>query len=209
MTLAGLKKQISACTLCQDEGVIPEARPVFQLPKTARIGLFGQAPGNLVHQTGKPFTDPSGVRLRQWMGVSDEEFYDSGKLAIVPMAFCFPGYDGKSKSGKGGDLPPPPLCAQTWRGQVMAAIEDQLSLVLLVGQYAQKWHLGDRMDKTLTQTVQNWQAHVDYAKKAGKPVYLPMPHPSWRNSGWLKKNPWFEAETVPWMQRKIRTMFGE
>jgi uracil-DNA glycosylase len=209
MKLEKLKRDITACTLCKDKGIIPEARPVFQLPSTARIGLFGQAPGNLVHQTGKPFNDPSGKRLRQWMGVSEEEFYDSGKLAIVPMAFCFPGYDGKGKNGKGGDLPPPPLCAGTWREKVMAQIESQLGLVLLVGQYAQKWHLGEAMQPTLTATVQQWETFVQDAEAAGRPVYLPMPHPSWRNTSWLKKNPWFEAETVPWMQKKIRSLIND
>ena len=208
-TIASLADEIRHCRLCEAQGLIPEARPIFQLPETARIGLFSQAPGNLAHQKGKPFYDPSGVRLRDWMGVTEDEFYTSGRIAIIPMAFCFPGYDGKSPTGKGGDLPPPKLCAETWRKRVMAQIEEQLRLVLLVGGYSQKWHLGDKMGRTLTETVGKWRSHIADARKAGRPVYLPLPHPSWRNNGWLKKNLWFEAEVVPFIRSEIREAFAD
>ncbi|MGV6802400.1 MAG: uracil-DNA glycosylase family protein [bacterium] len=207
--LAELHTKIKSCGLCQDQGLIPEARPILQLPDMARIGLYGQAPGNLAHQSGRPFDDPSGVRLRQWLGLSDEEFFESGVLAILPMAFCFPGYNGTGSTGKGGDLPPPKLCAQTWRARLLAKMQTQLKLVLLVGAHAQKWHLAGDMKKTITENVQNWRILMAKSQKVPGPTLLPLPHPSWRNSGWLKKNPWFEKELVPVMQKTIRSIVIE
>lgn len=202
-TLSALKADMAACRYCEDEGILPAANPVFQIPEHARIGLFGQAPGNLAHLAGRPFADPSGVRLREWLGVTEAEFYDSGHFAVVPMAFCFPGYDGKSKTGKGGDLPPPKVCAERWRAQVMAQILDQMELVLLVGRYSIEWHLPEAKGRPLTELVKEWPAHFAHAEKGG-PIYLPIPHPSWRNNAWLKKNPWFEEELVPRIKKIVR-----
>ncbi|MEM1380942.1 MAG: uracil-DNA glycosylase family protein [Pseudomonadota bacterium] len=175
---------------------------MFQLPPGARIGIFSQAPGNLAHQGGRPFLDPSGVRLRKWLGVDEGAFYESGRFAIVPMAFCFPGYDGSGKTGKGGDLPPPKVCAQLWREKVLAHYAERLDLALLIGGYSQAWHLGKQRRKTLTETVRAWRdLHRDPA--TGAKLYV-LPHPSWRNTAWLKKNPWFEAEVLPPLQNDVR-----
>ncbi len=187
--LAPLLKEIRACRACD----LPhEPRPVLQVADRARIGVFGQAPGNLVHQSGRPFTDPSGVRLREWMGVSEEEFYEGGKIAVIPMGFCFPGYDGK-----GGDLPPRKECAPLWRARLMEALP-RLDLMILVGAYAQKWHFGAENKRTLTETVANW--------RACGPHYIPTPHPSWRNNAWLKKNPWFDTELLPELRGRVRAL---
>ena len=157
-SLAALKKQIKACRICveaPEKTPLPhEPRPVLQISKTARLAIFGQAPGNIVHQTGIPFNDPSGDRLREWMGVDREVFYNDKKLAIIPMGFCFPGYDAK-----GSDLPPRKECASAWRAKLMAAAP-QIETAILVGGYAQKWHLGKGNLRTLTQTVQNWRAYA-------------------------------------------------
>nr|WP_202900407.1 uracil-DNA glycosylase family protein [Parvularcula oceani] len=172
------------------------------MPERPTIGLFSQAPGNLAHQGGKPFLDPSGVRLRDWMGIDEAAFYDSGRIAIAPMAFCFPGYDGKSPTGKGGDLPPPKVCAPIWRDEVMGWIGGELQLVLLVGAYSQKWHLGERRGRTLTETVAAWRDRVREAE-AGGPLILPLPHPSWRNNAWLRKNPWFGEDLLPVLRERV------
>ncbi len=186
-----LLRDIRACRLCAD--FLPhEPRPIVQASATARIGIFGQAPGARVHKSGRPFTDPSGDRLRQWMNVSEEEFYDEARIAIIPMGFCFPGNDEK-----GGDKPPRKECANAWRDQLMAALP-ALETCILVGGYAQNWHLGDHASKTLTETVSRWREFA--------PRFFPTPHPSWRNNGWLRKNPWFEAELAPLMRRRIRTL---
>jgi uracil-DNA glycosylase len=148
--------------------------------------------------------DPSGVRLRAWMGIDEEAFYESGRIAIAPMAFCFPGYDGTSPTGKGGDLPPPKVCAEIWRDRVMAAIGGKLELVLLVGGYSQAWHLGAKKKPTLTQTVAEWPTRLKEERAGAGPLTLPLPHPSWRNNAWLKKNPWFEAEVVPLLRKRVR-----
>ncbi len=142
-----------------------------------------------------PFTDPSGVRLRQWMGVTDDEFYDVSRIAIIPMGFCFPGLDAK-----GGDLPPRRECAPLWRERLMAALPN-LELMLLVGQYAQRWHLGADVARDLTSTVQRWR---EITAQAAGPVMVPLPHPSWRNNAWIKRNPWFDAELLPWLQQTVR-----
>ena len=150
--------------------------------------------------------DPSGVRLRAWMGVSEEEFYESGRLAIAPMAFCFPGYDGKSATGKGGDLPPPRVCAAIWRERVMAQLTG-LRLVLLVGSYAHAWHLGPARGRTLAETVGAWRERTAEAE-AGAPLTLALPHPSWRNNAWLARHPWFETEVVPLLRERVRAAMG-
>jgi uracil-DNA glycosylase len=161
---------------------------------SACILIAGQAPGARVHASGLPFDDPSGDRLRDWMGVDRATFYDRGRIAVLPMAFCFPGYDAK-----GSDLPPPPVCAKTWRADVLAALP-RVGLTLLVGQYAQRWHLGPRRGKSLTETVRNWHAYG--------PALLPVPHPSWRNTAWLKKNPWFAEEVLPWLRSQVAQLAG-
>ena len=166
-------------------------RPVARLSATARICVCGQAPGTRVHQSGLPFDDASGERLRDWMGVSAEEFYDLRRVATVPMAFCFPGQDAR-----GGDLPPPAVCSRQWHARLFAAMP-QLELLLLVGYHAQRWHLQEQCRKTLTDNVAAWPAFLP----AGK---IPLPHPSWRNNGWLKRHAWFEAELLPVLRREIR-----
>jgi uracil-DNA glycosylase len=197
--LDALVADIRACRLCRDSPTgrpLPhEPRPVLRVSATARIGVFSQAPGTRVHASGKPFTDPSGVRLRSWMGVTDDEFYDASRIAIVPMGFCFPGLDAK-----GGDLPPRRECAPLWRARLMGALPD-LDLVLLVGQYAQRWHLGTEGRSGLTDIVQRWRELVE---RPGRPILVPLPHPSWRNNGWIRRNPWFDAELVPWLREAVR-----
>jgi len=185
--------EIAACRRCADAfaatatGHAP--RPVLQVSPTARILIAGQAPGARVHASGLPFDDPSGDRLRDWMGVERATFYDAARIAIVPMGFCFPGYDAR-----GADLPPPRRCAETWRARVLALLPG-LELTLLVGRHAQAWHLGPSSGATLTETVRGWRAHA--------PERIPLPHPSWRNTGWLRRNPWFEREVVPWLRTAV------
>ena len=200
--LAQLAEQALRCRLCRDApaaGKRPlphEPRPVLQVSSTARILIAGQAPGVRVHASGKPFTDPSGDRLRDWMGISEGIFYDAAKLAIVPMGFCFPGLDAN-----GGDLPPRTECAPRWRAGLMQAMP-QVSLVLAIGMYAQNWHLGSARKKTLTESVRHWR---DY--HGLRPVsVIPMPHPSWRNTGWLKRNSWFEQELLPVLKADVKTL---
>ncbi len=191
-----LQTDISACRLCAKRfaatATAHEPRPVVWFRPTARILIAGQAPGARVQETGRPFTDPSGDRLRDWLGVDNAIFYDRDQIAILPMAFCFPGYNDK-----GSDLPPPPICARTWRAQVMAALPD-VRLILLVGGYAQKWHLTGA--KTVTETVANWRSYA--------PAVFPLPHPSWRNTAWLKKNPWFKRELVPELRRQLSAVLS-
>jgi len=184
-----LLADIRACRICADE--LPhEPRPVIRAAKSARIVIIGQAPGTRVHASGKPFTDPSGDRLRDWMGVDEATFYDESKVAITPMGFCFPGLDTK-----GGDLPPKPICATTWQARVGAQL-DQVQLKLMIGQYAQKYHLGPRRGTTLTETVRRWREFG--------PDIIPLPHPSWRNNAWIKKNPWFATDLLPELRSRIR-----
>ena len=205
--IEALAAQIRACRICRDTPLgqpLPhEPRPVLRASASARIAVFSQAPGVRVHASGIPFTDPSGVRLRAWMGVTDAEFYDTARVAIVPMGFCFPGHDAKR-----GDLPPRRECAPAWRVPLLAAMP-RLELILLVGQYAQRWHLpADQSAGGLTATVARWREIAATSPVAGvaatPPVHVPLPHPSWRNSGWLIRNPWFEAELLPWLRNRIR-----
>jgi len=201
-TLKTLARRIRACRICVDapEGApLPHApRPVFQAAATARLLIAGQAPGTRVHASGRPFTDPSGVRLRAWLGMDEATFYDASRVAIVPMGFCFPG-----QNDKGADLPPRRECARAWRAQLLAALPE-IRLILAVGQYAQKWHLGKLAGRSLTENVRHWrQAHEELS-----PPVIPLPHPSWRNNAWLKKNPWFEEEVLPFLRARVREVLA-
>ena len=199
--LSQLLFEIKACRICVDnpngDPLPHEPRPVLQARASARLAIFGQAPGLKVHHAGKPFMDPSGVRLRNWMGIGEEDFYEPAKVAIIPMGFCFPGYDKK-----GGDLPPRRECAAAWRARVLAELPN-LELVLLVGQYAQAWHLGADKRRTVTETVAAWR---DYLAKDSLPRLLPLPHPSWRNNAWISKNLWFEMELLPELKRLVQSI---
>ncbi|WP_457299782.1 uracil-DNA glycosylase family protein [Phyllobacterium sp. P5_D12] len=197
-----LSSEIKACRICRDAPrygmpLPDEPNPVCVLSATARIVICGQAPGIRVHNTGLPFNDPSGVRLRDWLGVDRETFYDPDKFAIVPMGFCFPGYDAH-----GSDLPPRRECRETWHDRVFHSMP-QIELVLTIGQYAQAYHLGSRRRASMTETVLNWR---DYFEPESGSSILPLPHPSWRNSSWLKKNPWFAQEVLPLLQEKVRIL---
>lgn len=199
--LDSLLAEIAKCRRCVDNPIgrpLPhEPRPVLRVSATALIAVVGQAPGTRVHASGVPFSDPSGDRLRSWMGVSSEEFYDISRIAIVPMGFCFPGLDRK-----GGDLPPRRECAALWRQRVFAELP-RLELILLIGQYAQQWHLHALERGTLSETVAAWR--TVYANSR-RPRLLPLPHPSWRNNAWLRRNPWFEAEMLPALKSEVRRL---
>ncbi len=196
--LNSLLKDIRSCQICAEPAnpkPLPhEPRPVLRVATGARLCICGQAPGTRVHKSGKPFTDPSGVRLRDWMGVDEDLFYDPSKIAIIPMGFCFPGLDSK-----GGDLPPRKECARTWHGDLFSAL-DNLELILVVGMYAQKWHLRERAKRNLTETVRAWR---DYTNASDNPRFLPLPHPSWRNNHWIKKHEWFESELIPYLRGEV------
>ncbi len=187
--LAALVAAARACQVCAAH--LPHGpRPVLRAAASARLLIVGQAPGSKVHATGIPWNDPSGDRLRDWLTLDRETFYDERRIAIVPMGFCYPGRDSR-----GGDLPPRPECAPLWHPPLRAALTG-VGLTLLVGQYAQAHYLGRRRRPSLTETVRAW---ADYG-----PDILPLPHPSWRNTGWLKKNPWFEAELLPELRARVR-----
>ena len=177
-----------ACRRCETQ--LPEGcRPVLRASATAKVLIVGQAPGRRVHASGIPWDDPSGDRLRAWMNVSKAEFYDESRFAIIPAGLCYPG------KGKSGDLPPIETCAPLWHGRIRPLLPD-IRLTLLIGQYAQHYYLGNQREKTLTATVQRWRDYL--------PEFLPMPHPSPRNTLWLKRNPWFEAEVIPCLQEYLK-----
>ena len=187
MNFAAFCCALRSCTLC--ESSLPHApNPVFQAHPEAKILIAGQAPGIRAHETSTPFNDPSGVRLRAWLGVDRETFYNPEKLAIIPMGFCYPGTSGR------GDLPPRRACAHRWHRPLFALLP-QVKLILPIGIYAQRFHLGTKMKRNLTETVHSWQ---DYA-----PRFIPLPHPSPRNHRWLKRNPWFESTVIPQLQNHI------
>lgn len=187
-----LVARITACQLCETRflatATAHRPRPVTWFRPTARLLIAGQAPGARVHKSGRPFTDPSGDRLRAWLGLDEAQFYDRDRIAIVPMAFCFPGYDAK-----GSDLPPPAVCARTWRDGVLASLPD-VRLTLAIGGAAIRWHLGKT---NVTHAVRNFRDGL-----AQKSVF-PLPHPSWRNTAWLKKNPWFTDDLLPELRRAV------
>lgn len=195
MSFDRLAFQIRACDICRADLPLGP-RPVFQALPSARILIAGQAPGRKVHETGIPFNDPSGVRLRSWLGVSRETFYDPRIFAIVPMGFCYPG------TGTGGDLPPRPECAEIWRAKLLAELP-RIRLTLALGRYAQNWHLGsNNKSTTLTDIVRNWQSYLAQD-------LVPLPHPSPRNIGWFKKNPWFEADVIPVVRARVAQLIAE
>lgn len=180
-------EEIRACGRCADLPLGP--RPVLRASLTARIAVCAQAPGTRVHNTGLPFNDPSGDRLRHWMGVDRDAFYDTARINIIPMGFCYPGRDPR-----GGDRPPRPECAATWHPRLFASLPAP-DLLLAIGRYAQDYHLGPRARPTLTETVRAWR---DYW-----PRIIPLPHPSPRNYDWFKRNPWFEEEVVPALREAV------
>ncbi|MGA9486341.1 MAG: uracil-DNA glycosylase family protein [Methylocella sp.] len=199
--LAALAGRIKACRLCIEKprnGPLPhEPRPVFRVSSTARLLVASQAPGIRVHLTGLPFNDASGDRLRQWMGVSREVFYDEARVAIVPMGFCFPGHDASK-----GDLPPRRECRETWHDELFSALP-RIECILAIGRFAQDYHfsrVGRPLPKGLRvdETVRRWREFLGEA-----PRIIALPHPSWRNSGWIKRNPWFEQEVLPMLQSEV------
>ena len=187
-----LLKDVRACTICAAN--LPHGpRPVLQADARARILIVGQAPGSKVHTSGVPFDDASGKRLREWLGISREQFYDPGLVAILPMGFCYPG------TSTSGDLPPRQECAPQWRERMLQAMP-RIELTLVIGQYAMAWHLPAVRTKNLTETVRAWRDHW--------PTVLPLPHPSPRNNIWLKANPWFAVDVVPAVQRRVRSLIS-
>jgi len=199
--LAALMREISACRICRDQPLgkpLPhEPRPVLRPSATARLAICSQAPGVRVHASGTPFTDPSGDRLRAWLGLAPAVFYDQSRVAIVPMGFCFPGHDAA-----GGDLPPRKECAQAWHARLFAVMP-QLELILLVGSYAQRWHLQETAGASMSSTVARWR---DTLEAGSRPRFLALPHPSWRNNAWLTANPWFERELLPRLRSEVASL---
>jgi uracil-DNA glycosylase len=189
--LETLLAEVRACQLCAT--ALPLGpRPVLRASASARVLIVGQAPGTKVHATGIPWNDPSGDRLRRWLDMDRDTFYDASRIAIIPMGFCYPG-----RNPRGGDLPPRPECAPHWHARLLALLP-HLELTLLVGSYAQAYYLGDRRAATLTETVRAWRDYL--------PRFVPTPHPSPRNTHWLQKNPWFEAEVVPHLRERVAAL---
>jgi uracil-DNA glycosylase len=186
---AHLLAEVRGCTLCSADLPLGP-RPILQAHPAARVLVAGQAPGSKVHQTGVPFDDPSGDRLRAWMGIDADTFYDPTRIAILPMGFCYPG------TGRSGDNPPRPECAVAWRQRLLGRLPN-VELTLVIGQYAQAWHLGERCGASLTDTVKAWRSFA--------PRVIPLPHPSPRNNIWLKRNPWF-AETLVAVKQRVRQL---
>ena len=182
-----LLREISKCQICLPH-LADGVNPIVQAGSTSKIAIVGQAPGRIVHSTGIPWDDRSGDRLRDWLGVSKEMFYDESLFALIPMGFCYPG------KGKSGDLPPRPECAPLWHQRLFESM-NEIRLTLLVGTYAQQYYLGVQQEYTLTETVRNFKKYL--------PVYLPLPHPSPRNNIWLKKNDWFEREVIPFLRESV------
>ncbi len=188
--LEDLATAVRSCRLCADHLPLGP-RPVLRPSSTARLLIAGQAPGTKVHQSGKPWNDASGNRLREWLDLPKSVFYDDIKVAIIPQAFCYPG------KGPNGDLPPPPICQKTWHPRLHAAMP-QIETYVLAGRFAQTYHLGNKRKRTLGETVAAWR---EYA-----PRYFPLPHPSWHNNHWLKANPWFERDLVPVLRDRVRRL---
>jgi len=193
MALDALLTEIADCRACAGE-LMHEPRPVVRVSSGTRLLVAGQAPGRRVHESGLPFDDASGDRLRKWMGVDRPAFYDDGRIGVASMAFCFPGTDPK-----GGDFPPMRRCAELWRPRLMAALP-RTEVTLLVGWHAQVWALRDRAQPSMTETVMAWRQYL--------PDVLPLPHPSWRNTAWLRRNPWFEEEVVPYLRERTADLLS-
>lgn len=189
-SLAAVSREARACRFCEKE-LLEEPRPIFRVGKSARLLIVGQAPGRRVHETGIPWNDPSGDVLRGWLALDRAAFYDTARIAIVPTGLCYPG------TVDGADLPPCPGCAPRWQPRFRAALP-HVALTLLVGSYAQAYYLGSSRRKTLSQTV---RAYRDYL-----PEFFPLPHPSWRNRGWLKRNLWFERDVIPALRRRVKAL---
>lgn len=189
--LGALLEEVRACTLCAEHLPLGP-RPVLRAEATARVMIVGQAPGTKVHASGVPWDDPSGQRLRAWLGLAPEDFYDAGRVAILPMGLCYPG-----RLPRGGDAPPRPECAPLWHPRLRAELP-AVELTVLAGSYAQARYLGKRRKRTLGETVAAWRSYL--------PDFLPTPHPSWRVNNWLKHNPWFEAEVVPELQARVAAL---
>jgi uracil-DNA glycosylase len=188
ISLAAVSREARACRTCEHE--LPQApRPVFRVGRGARLLIVGQAPGRLVHETGIPWNDPSGDVLRAWLRLDRDAFYDTSRIAIVPTGLCYPGTVG------GADLPPCKQCAPLWQPRFRAALPN-ITLTLLVGSYAQAYYLGNSRKKSLGETVRAWRDYL--------PAFFPLPHPSWRNLLWLKRNPWFESEVIPALRRRVK-----
>ncbi|WP_230531823.1 uracil-DNA glycosylase family protein [Microvirga roseola] len=196
-------RQLKACRICRDaplygEALPHEPHPVIQGSATARLCIVSQAPGTKSHAIGIPFPDRSGSRLRNWLGLDETTFYDASRIALVPMGACFPG-----QNARGGDLAPRRECSEIWHERIFAALPS-LELVLLIGQYAQARYLGEECRDGLTETVRQWRRILSDPRK---PRILPLPHPSWRNNGWIRTNPWFEEELLPVLRAELRSMF--
>ena len=191
-TFDRLIAQVRACQACQENLPLP-AKAVFQAHPGARVLIASQAPGRRAHESGLPFDDLSGDRLRAWLGIDRAAFYDAKKFAMLPMGFCYPG------TGKSGDLAPRPECALLWRKQMLQSLPN-IDLTLVIGQYALAWHLGAARKESLAATVADWERYW--------PELLPMPHPSPRNLGWLKANPWFEKNIVPMLRSRIQELIS-
>lgn len=197
-SLRDLIAEVRGCRICRDtpkgRRLPHEPRPVVRLSPSITILIAGQAPGTRVHASGLPFDDPSGDRLRAWLGLSRDEFYDETRIGFLPMGLCFPGHDAH-----GGDLPPRPECAAHWRARLLAQL-DRVALTLLIGRHAQRWHLGDLCPPSVSETVADWRRLLNETEP--RPMFV-LPHPSWRNSGWLKARPWFEQDLVPELRRRV------
>ena len=185
ISLRRVSTEAAACTLCAKS---LEPRPVFRVGATARLLIVGQAPGRRVHETGIPWNDPSGDVLREWLKMDRDTFYDTSRIAIVPVGLCYPG------TVDGADLPPMPRCAPLWQPRFRAALPN-IALTLLVGSYAQEYYLGARRKATLGETVRAFREYL--------PEFFPLPHPSWRNKAWLKRNPWFSKDVIPALRRRV------
>jgi uracil-DNA glycosylase len=193
VSLETLLAEIRACRACADD-FDHEPRPVVRVGPATRLLICGQAPGRRVHESGLPFDDPSGDRLRRWMGVDRDTFYEHPALGVAAMAFCYPGTDAN-----GADRPPPPRCAVLWRDRLIATLP-KVELTVLLGRPAQKWALGAGARNSMAETVRAWRDYL--------PQVVVMPHPSWRNVGWLQRNPWFEAEVTPYLRGRVAAMVG-
>lgn len=191
--LGRLLREVRACRVCADHLPLGP-RPVLRAAASARLLIIGQAPGTKVHASGIPWNDRSGDRLRQWLAIDRDDFYDESRVAILPMGFCYPGVDKN-----GGDRPPRPECAPLWHDKLLAALP-RIELTLLIGMYAQKRYLAHRRKRTATDTIRAWRDYL--------PEYLPLPHPSWRNTGWLKKNPWFERDLLPVLRQRATSLLA-